>query len=170
MFHRIVTAALAAAAFTFAATAADDAAAKVERGKYLVTIMACSDCHTPGVFLGKPDFSRTLGGSDVGFAIPGLGYFWGPNLTPDDETGLGKWSEADIVNTLRTGTRPDGRMLAPSMPWMSYGVLTDEDAYAIAAYLKSLPPQRNDAEVAPIGWGETPSAAYQSVVMPEAPK
>ena len=45
---------------------------QVERGKYLVTIAGCSDCHTPGYFLGKPDFSRTLGGSDVGFAIPGV--------------------------------------------------------------------------------------------------
>ncbi|BCW88151.1 Alcohol dehydrogenase (quinone), cytochrome c subunit [Alphaproteobacteria bacterium SO-S41] len=162
---RLLLAATAALAICGPAAAAD--AAKVKRGEYLVTIMACSDCHTPGVFLGKPDFSKTLAGSDVGFAIPGLGYFWAPNLTPDDETGLGKWSEDDIVKTLRTGTRPDGRQLIPSMPWMAYGVLTDDDAYAIAAYLKSLAPISNEAEVAPVGWGETPKAPYQTVVMPE---
>ena len=49
----------------------------------MVTLMACSDCHTPGNFLGQPDMSKFLGGSDVGFHIPGLGYFWGANLTPD---------------------------------------------------------------------------------------
>ncbi|HLH49405.1 MAG TPA: cytochrome c, partial [Roseiarcus sp.] len=53
----------------------------VERGKYLVTIGGCSDCHTPGSFLGKPDAERYLGGSDVGFAIPGMGVFVGRNLT-----------------------------------------------------------------------------------------
>jgi mono/diheme cytochrome c family protein len=62
----------------------------LERGKYLVTFGGCLDCHTPGYFFGKPDFSRYLGGSDVGFLLPGLGIFVGPNLTPDKETGLGK--------------------------------------------------------------------------------
>lgn len=160
----------AIAALSLASAAAADDAAKIERGKYLVTVVGCSDCHTPGVFLGKPDFSRALSGSDVGFAMPGLGYFWGANITPDDDTGLGKWSEDEIVTALRTGVRPDGRILAPVMPWMSYASLTDEDAHAMAAYLKSLAPIRNDAEVAPVGWGETPTAAYQSVVMPGAPQ
>ena len=58
-------------------------------GKYLVTISGCNDCHTPGYFFGKPDMSRFLGGSDVGFEIPGLGVFVGPNITPDRETGIG---------------------------------------------------------------------------------
>lgn len=162
---RLLLAATAAFVMSNAASAADDA--KLKRGQYLTTIMGCADCHTPGVFLGKPDFARNLAGSDVGFAIPGLGYFWGPNLTPDDATGLGAWSEDEIVAALRTGARPDGRILAPSMPWRGYGVLTDDDAYAIAAYLKSMAPIRNDAEVAPVGWGETPKAPYQTVVMPE---
>ena len=68
----------------------------VERGKYLTTIMGCTDCHTPGHFLGQPDMARFLGGSDVGFEIPGLGTFYGPNLTPD-ATGLGNWTEAEIA-------------------------------------------------------------------------
>src|SRR4051794_37241915 len=60
---------------------ADDS--QITRGKYLVTLGGCNDCHTPGYFLGKPDMSRFLGGSDVGFEIPGQGVFVGPNITPD---------------------------------------------------------------------------------------
>jgi mono/diheme cytochrome c family protein len=66
----------------------------VARGKYLTTFGGCHDCHTPGYFFGKPDMARFLGGSDVGFEIPGLGTLHGPNLTPDEATGLGSWSEA----------------------------------------------------------------------------
>ncbi|MGH6676046.1 MAG: cytochrome c, partial [Xanthobacteraceae bacterium] len=54
----------------------------VQRGKYLVTVISCSDCHTSGTFLGHPDMSRFLGGSDVGFEVPGMGVFYGANLTP----------------------------------------------------------------------------------------
>jgi mono/diheme cytochrome c family protein len=141
----------------------------VKRGEYLVTLMACSDCHTPGALIGKPDATKTLGGSDVGFFAPEVGTFYGPNLTPDKETGLGNWSEAEIVTALRTGARPDGRQLAPMMPWMAYAKLTDEDAAAIAAYLKTVPAVSNKAP-GPFGPGETPTAAYQTVVFPEAPK
>ena len=63
---------------------------QIERGKYLVSIIPCTDCHTPGSFLGRPDMKHYLGGSDVGFEIPGLGVFYAPNLTPDKETGLGE--------------------------------------------------------------------------------
>jgi len=62
------------------AALADNAA--IARGKYLTTLGGCNDCHTPGSLLGKPDMTRVLGGSDVGFAIPGLGVFPGRNLTP----------------------------------------------------------------------------------------
>ena len=117
--------------------------ARTERGKYLVTLGGCNDCHTPGYFLGKPDFSRALGGSEVGFEIPGLGVFHGPNLTPDKETGLGDWTAAQIVAAITKGQRPDGRELAPIMPWKGLAVLSKEDAAAIAAYLKSLPPVKN---------------------------
>ena len=96
----------------------------MERGKYLVSIAGCNDCHTPGYFLGKPDMARFLGGSEVGFEIPGLGVFHGPNLTPDKETGLGAWTDAQIATALTTGARPDGRMLAPIMPWHAFANLT----------------------------------------------
>ena len=140
----------------------------VQRGAYLVRIMGCGDCHTPGYFLGMPDETRALGGSDVGFFIPGLGYFYGANLTPDPETGLGNWSDADIVTAIRTGTRPDGRILAPSMPWAGYANLTDEDANAIAAYLRSLAPISNQAPP-PTGADQLPPAPYMTVVFPDEP-
>ena len=96
----------------------------VERGEYLVHIGGCGDCHTPGYFLGKPDEARYLGGSDVGFEIPGLGTFVGPNLTPDEKTGLGTWSKEQIVAAIQTGQTPEGRLLAPVMPWRDFAHLT----------------------------------------------
>src|SRR4029079_6969331 len=118
---------------------ADAAETQAQRGKYLVSIIPCTDCHTPGTFLGKPDMKRFLSGSEVGFEIPGLGIFYGPNLTPDDETGLGKWTREQIATAITTGKRPDGRILAPAMPVDSFKHLTREDALAIATYLKTLP-------------------------------
>lgn len=116
---------------------ADD---QVARGKYLVTIMGCGDCHTAGAFLGKPDMAHMLAGGDVAFEVPGLGTFVPRNLTPDKETGLGDWTDDQIVTAITTGKRPDGRILAPAMPYMDFAALTRQDALAIAAYLKSLPP------------------------------
>lgn len=125
--------------FPFKAQAADD----VARGKYLVSVAGCNDCHTPGYFFGKPDNSRFLGGSEVGFEIPGAGIFHGPNLTPDKETGLGSWSDAQIVTALTTGKRPDGRELAGVMPWRAFANFTQADLSAIVAYLRTLPPVHN---------------------------
>ncbi|WP_134494759.1 c-type cytochrome [Microvirga pakistanensis] len=142
------------------------AQSQAQRGEYLVTIMDCTGCHTPGTFLGKPDIQRPLAGSEVGFQIPGLGIFYPPNLTPDPETGLGKWSEADIIKAVRTGIRPDGRQLVPIMPYHSYSKLTDADARALASYLKSLGPVRNQVP-SPVGANEKPSAPYLTVVMPQ---
>ena len=152
----------------FAVTPASAADAQVERGKYLVaSIGGCGDCHTSGHFFGRPDTSRALAGSDVGFAIPGLGVFVGPNLTPDNETGLGKWTAAEIATAITTGKRPDGRMLAPAMPWMSMAHLTRQDALAIAAYLKSLPPISNKV-AGPFGPSETPTVFVMLPISPEA--
>lgn len=146
---------------------AADRTAQVDRGNYLVTLGGCNDCHTPGYFFGKPDAKRTLGGSEVGFEIPGLGVFHGPNLTPDKETGIGGWSEPDIVTALRTGKRPDGRELAPIMPWRAFARMTDADAHAIAAYLKSLPPVSNKVP-GPFGPSETPTSFVMKIVPPAA--
>jgi mono/diheme cytochrome c family protein len=145
------------------AQAAD--AATLRRGEYLARIMDCGGCHTTGALIGRPDPAMLLAGSTIGFGIPELGVFYPPNLTPDPETGLGAWSEADIVAAVRTGRRPDGRELAPAMPWRAYAALSDEDAAALAAYLKSLPPVRHAAP--PIaGMSEKPAAPYFTVAMP----
>ena len=58
--------------------------AQLAHGKYLVQLGGCTDCHTPGHLLRRPDMSRFLGGSDVGLEVPGLGVFVAPNLTPED--------------------------------------------------------------------------------------
>ena len=160
---RSMLAACAAAALLAGSMDTAAAASQIERGKYLVTLGGCSDCHTPGNFLGHPDMKRFLGGSDVGFAIPGHGVFVGRNLTPDPETGLGKWTNAQIVTALTTGVRPDGRILAPIMPWRDFAHLTKSDAMAIAAYLKSLPPVKH-AVPGPFGPSETPTVFVMTVV------
>jgi len=113
--------------------------------------------------------NRYLGGSDVGFEIPGLGVFHGPNLTPDPETGLGNWSIGQIVTTLQTGKRPDGRELAPSMPWRAFASLTKDDATAIAVFLKSLPPVKNKVP-GPFGPTEKPTGFVMKVVPGEGKK
>jgi mono/diheme cytochrome c family protein len=139
---------------------------QVERGRYLATLASCTDCHTPGYFFGKPDTTRYLGGSEVGFEVPGLGVFHGPNLTPDKETGIGDWTSEQIVVAMQTGVRPDGRVLAPAMPWRALASLTKSDAFAIAAYLKSLPPVNNKVP-GPFGPNESPTAFVMKVVGPE---
>jgi mono/diheme cytochrome c family protein len=151
--------------------------AQTERGKYLVNLAGCSDCHTPGTFLGKPDMTQFLGGSDVGFAMPGLGVFVGRNLTPDKETGLGLWTRAQIIAAITAGKRPDGRQLAPIMPWLALAKLTKADATAIAAYLQSLPAVKH-AVPGPFGPTEKatvfvfdvlPADVYNSLPPPPAP-
>jgi len=109
------------ALLAFAAKADDS---QIARGKYLVTIGGCNDCHTPGYFLGKPDMSRFLGGSDVGFEIPGQGVFVDSNITPDKKTGIGSSTPEQIVKAIQAGERPDGRILAPIMPWHAFATLT----------------------------------------------
>ena len=155
---------LIAALLLLARPAAADPAT-IARGKYLVIIASCNDCHTPGYFLGKPDMTRYLAGSDVGFGIPGLGVFVGRNLTPDKETGLGNWSTSEIVRALTTGVRPDGRILAPIMPWRAFADLTAPDALAIAAFLQSLPPVRN-AVPGPFGPDQPVTAQHVMAVIP----
>lgn len=148
---------------TFSANAAQT---QVQRGKYLVSILPCTDCHTPGTFLGHPDMQRYLGGSEVGFEVPGLGVFYGPNLTPDDETGLGKWTKEQIATAITTGKRPDGRILAPPMPVESFKNLTQSDALAIAAYLKTLPAIKNNVP-GPFGPNEKPTSFVYQVLPPD---
>ena len=158
-----IAGALALLGFADAAQAADPAT--IARGKYLVTIASCTDCHTPGYFLGKPDFSRALSGSEVGFEIPELGVFYGPNLTPDKGTGLGAWTDEQIATAITTGIVPTGRQLAPIMPWRAFGTLTKQDAMAIVDYLRTLPAVSNKVP-GPFGPQEKPTSFVMKVVPP----
>jgi mono/diheme cytochrome c family protein len=149
-----------------AATALEAQAASqktLDRGKYLVTIASCTDCHTPGYFFGKPDTERFLGGSEVGFEIPNLGVFHGPNLTPDKETGLGNWTKKQIVTAITQGKRPDGRELAPVMPWHAFSNFKKRDVSALVDYLMSLKPVKNKVP-GPFGPSEKPTAFVMKVV------
>lgn len=143
--------------------------AQIERGKYLVNVAGCLDCHTPGYFFGKPDMDRYLGGSEVGFEIPGLGVFHGPNLTPDPDTGLGKWTVEQITVALQTGKRPDGRELAPIMPWRAFSKLTKDDVTAIAVFLKSIPAVKNKVP-GPFGPNDKPTEFVMKIVPGEGKK
>lgn len=143
---------------------------RVERGRYLVTTSGCHDCHTPmkmGPKGPEPDMSRMLSGHPEELEIPeppalppgpwlvtasGTMTAWaGPwgvtftaNLTPDRETGLGKWTERNFIETIRTGRRMGrGRAILPPMPIPVYKQMTDEDLAAIFAYLQSIEPLRN---------------------------
>ena len=161
-------AALAGVAFVDAAQATD-AAGKVARGKYLVMTSVCNDCHTPwkmGPAGPEPDMSRMLSGHPEKMELPepppsaapwvmtaaATNTAWsGPwgvsftaNLTPDPETGLGKWTLRNFRDTIRTGRHMGrGRPILPPMPIPMYRNFTDEDLEAIYAYLRSIPPVRN---------------------------
>src|SRR5215470_17982473 len=115
----------------------------VERGGYLVNaVMACDGCHTPrgpgGVFVMEKRFS---GGSQT-WDTPQY-TVKGSNITPDRETGIGAWSEADLKRALTEGVRPSGVPLAPQMPFAFYKILTPHDLDAVVAYIRSATPVRN---------------------------
>ena len=128
---------LAADAAKPARTAAEKAAL-IERGRTLVGIMGCNDCHTPGGLYAQPDAKRELAGSEIGWKGP-WGVSFARNLTPDLETGMGYWTEDEIVRAFKTGNKNDGTQMLPPMPWLTTAKLTDADQHALALYLMSLP-------------------------------
>lgn len=157
--------ATAPAAHSADAEAAGDAAS-VERGRYLVSIAGCHDCHTPfkAVANGfEPDMSRALSGhpQDLVIATPAQvpqdpwlmvaantntaysgpwGVSFTANLTPDMETGLGRWTVRNFVDTIRSGRHMGrGRQILPPMPYPVYRNMTDEDLAAVFRYLQTLP-------------------------------
>ena len=144
------------------------AGVSVERGEYLAFTSGCVDCHTPGTFYGVSDLDRELSGSDLGWQGP-WGVTFPTNLTPDQETGIGSWTEEEIVIAIRTGQRPDGTQLNPPMPWPSFSKMTDDDAYSIAAYLKSIPAIRHQTP-AGIGPGGAVPAGSRVLALPIAPE
>jgi hypothetical protein len=142
----------------------------VERGAYLVRIMGCNHCHTPyklGQAGPEPDMSRALSGHPADLVMPeppslgaspwvwlGAGTntaFAGPwgvsfsaNLTPDPETGLGRWSVETFIATMKTARHEGkGRPILPPMPAENLAALGDSDIRDLFAYLQSLPPVRN---------------------------
>jgi cytochrome c553 len=142
---------------------------QVARGKYLVDIMGCHDCHTPmklGPNGSEWDMSRALSGHPENAPVPPdaelpQGYLamigasftsfkgpWGTsytrNLTPDKETGLGDWTVEEFIATMKTGReRGKGRPVLPPMPVQNLKALSDSDIRALFAYLQSLPPVKN---------------------------
>jgi mono/diheme cytochrome c family protein len=157
---------LAAAAVALLAVAPAFAETPAERGEYLAHIMDCGGCHNTGAFTPQPNLETPLSGSGIGFEMPGMGVFFPPNLTPDADTGLGKWTDAEIITAFTTGVRPDGRHLAPVMPWMSYGHISAADAEALVAYLRSLKPVTNRVP-GPFAATDKPTAPYFTVVAPK---
>lgn len=138
----------------------------VRRGRYLVTIMVCNDCHTDGALAGKPDSGRYLAGSWIGFEVPGIGVVYPRNLTSDPETGLGRWTDEEIVRAVKQGQGRDGRPLAPIMPWHAYTVLSEDDTRAVVAFLRSLTPVRFAPPVNAKPGDKAP-APYMTIVEPK---
>jgi mono/diheme cytochrome c family protein len=151
------------------AKAAESTADTLARGKYLVTTSGCNDCHTPWIVGPKgpePDMSRMLSGHPEGAPLPPPPQPQGPwivsayatntawagpwgvsftaNLTPDAETGLGKWTQRNFTETIRTGRHMGrGRQILPPMPIPMYKHFTDSDLEAIFSYLQSIPAVKN---------------------------
>lgn len=130
-------------------TPAPPASDKVAYGGYIVNALAhCMECHTPFTAEGMPDMARMGAG--------GFGIHLGPdavvitaNITPDPETGIGKWTDEEIKTAITTGVRPGGGKLAPPMPYANFANMTDEDLDAVVAYLRSIPPVTNKVERSP---------------------
>jgi len=129
-----IGAALALTLLTAASPAAADEDAS-GRGEYLVRAGGCFSCHTSAG--GQP----LAGGRAL--ATP-FGTFYSPNITPDPDTGIGRWTDAQFLRALREGVRPDGTNYFPVFPYTSFTGITDSDAVAIKAYLFSVPPVRHD--------------------------
>lgn len=129
------------APFTPAVAASAEAPADpVARGAQLATIARCGACHTPNNEDGSPNMELMLAGATVQDSTSG-------NITPDEATGIGAWSEEEIANLMRTGTRPDGSAVEGAMAQQierRFNILTEADALAIAAYLKSIPAISHD--------------------------
>lgn len=116
------------------------------RGEYLVELLGCGACHTDGALIGEPRLDRSLAGTRVGiaytnpleFKYPGV--VFSPNITPDEETGIGNWSDQQIAQAIRFGIGRHGNNAIRVMPWPSYATLNDGDVNAIVAYLRVIDP------------------------------
>jgi len=107
-------------------------AADAKRGQYLFDAAGCRGCHTDAKNKGKP----LSGGRRLNAPF---GIYFSPNITPDKDTGIGKWSDADFVRALRLGITPDGSHYFPVFPYPSYSAMTDQDMLDIKAYIFTTP-------------------------------
>jgi mono/diheme cytochrome c family protein len=150
------------------AAASASAQSAVERGKYLVEVLgACGNCHTPKGPSGEIRAKHLAGGFVIeepfGAAVT-------PNITPDRETGIGGWTDEEIIRAIREGKRKDGRTLGPPMPYYLYRQLSDTDVRAMVAYLRTVKPVRN--QVPPSRYKITLPASYGPPVgpVPDVPR
>lgn len=143
MRHWLVAGWLAVCAFSAAPSAgAETPAGLVERGRYIVEVAGhCSNCHASRAADGRPIEGRGLAGGWIIQEGPMRAVV--PNITPDRETGIGSWTDAQIVAALREGRRPDGSLIGPPMPIDFYRGISDRDMDAIVAYLRTVRPVRN---------------------------
>jgi mono/diheme cytochrome c family protein len=117
-------------------------AALLARGKYLMDgIVACGNCHVARGPQGQPLFDKGLSGG-MTFDEP-LFKAYAANITPDPDTGIGKWSDAQLAKALREGVRPDKSLIGPPMPIAYYRNMSDSDLAAIIAYLRAQPAVKN---------------------------
>ena len=156
--------------------------AQVERGRYLVRVTGCHDCHSPKVQGMTPDLNRALSGRPSTTALPTAtkeevhasldltawtgpwGYSVASNLTPDADTGIGKrYTEASFLSTMRSGKKPNATPIMPPMPSEVYQNMTDDDLKAIFAYLRTIKPIRNAvyAGLTPPAGTQKPAAGTQ---------
>lgn len=133
---------------------------EIARGAYLVSIGICDSCHTPKDAEGRSIKEMHLAG---GHRVGGL---LSSNLTPDPDTGLGKWSDEQIIASIRNGVRADGAPVRPPMGVFFYRNISDEDIHAIVAYLRTVPPVKNAVERAP---ARGPSPVYEPVTAVGSP-
>ncbi len=126
--------------------------ARLARGRYLVEgPMHCFDCHSDKDWKasGAPVVPGKKGGGapfpmDVGFPLNV------PNISPDPETGAGKWTDEQLARAIREGIGHDGRRLFPLMPYMNFRVLSDEDLVSVIKYIRSIPPVHNAVRATPL--------------------
>ena len=117
--------------------------ATAEYGRYLANhVSLCGDCHTPRTRIQAKPIKNRLFAGDAKSAFP----VKPSNITPDNETGIGRWSEEDFLKAMRTGVTPDGEKINPFMPWHELGRMTDDDLRAIYRYLRTVPAIRNEVE------------------------
>ena len=142
---RKVAAAAAVAGLVLAVAGAMSTGARaetpLERGTYLMkSVVACGNCHTPKGPGGEVPGMELAGGfkiTDEMFVANAS------NITPDPETGIGKWTDAQIITAIRDGKRPDGSIIGPPMPMGMYRRMSDADVKAIVAYLRQVKPVQN---------------------------